>query len=96
MENNYFECQCGFDEHRLMLCLDVDTDEPHPNLYTSIFMDSEKTFWQRVWTGIKYIFGYRSKYGHFGCWCVDPKDAVRMRELLDKYIAHAKEKGYEL
>lgn len=40
----------------------------------------------RLWAGLRYIFGYKCKYGHWETTSVKYSSAVRLRELLDKYI----------
>lgn len=97
MDNvEYFECICNSDEHRLVFNLfdwNVDNNgkivekyitEDNVELYLSVFLSNDG-FWNRLWKGIKYIFGYKSKYGHFGNWNLNPKDIDRLIEYLNKY-----------
>ena len=52
------ECQCHSTEH-IMLLSKIDGD-----FYLTIHL-SKHGFFQRVWHAIKYVFGYRCKYGDF-------------------------------
>jgi len=80
----YFECQCGSDEHTLRFTLSLD-DPAY--IYTSVFLGSYPWGWRRIWTGIKYLFGYKCKYGHWDCFMLRPEDAARLRSLLDRLPA---------
>ena len=39
-------------------------------------------FWSRVKYGIKYIFGYKSRYGAFDEFIINPKDAKKIEDIL--------------
>jgi hypothetical protein len=86
LKREYFECSCCSDEHRLVFMLDEDTDFGPPDLYTSVFLHDYDNVFKRVWKAIKYVFGYKSKYGHFDCCIMKPEDAPRFQLLLQDYI----------
>jgi hypothetical protein len=93
MKTEFFECSCYSDEHTLKFILDDDVK--YPCLYTSIFL-SEPSLLKRIWLSIKYIFGYKCKYGHFDCFLLREKDADRLIDLLNNYKAlseHEKQKA---
>ena len=91
MKYEYFECQCGSDEHRLVFMLDDAGDLWPPDLYTSVFLRDHDNILKRIWKAIRYIFGYKSKYGHFDCFMMKAEDAPRFQLLLEQYIeAHNK------
>jgi hypothetical protein len=76
----FFECSCGSDEHTLRFVLNLDEKE----IYTSVFLNDYRNIFKRVWTALKYICGYKSRYGHWDCFNLRPEDADRLRALLDK------------
>lgn len=39
----------------------------------------------RIWTAIKYIFGYKSKYGHFDIFSLRVEDADRLITLIEEF-----------
>lgn len=80
----YLECQCGSNEHTLRFVLSLD--EEGPEIYTSVFLGSYPWGWKRLWTAIKYLFGYKCKYGHWGCFSMKPEDAFRLQGLLVRLI----------
>ena len=53
-------CDCGSTEHQMIFIW----DEIHSEVYMEVHL-AKKPFWQRVKFGIKYIFGYHCKYGHW-------------------------------
>lgn len=62
--SEYFEdfitCECYKPEHLIKLSFDSEVGE----LYAQVFLE-EYPWHKRVWIGIKYIFGYKSRFGHF-------------------------------
>lgn len=80
METHYFECHCHSPEHTLVFHLD---DEEPKMLYGYVFL-SENSFLKRIWNSIKYICGYKCRYGHFDEFIVDPKNAEKLISLLER------------
>ena len=64
-KKTYLECDCTEFEHCIRMSYDDDVDM----MYVHYFLP-KAVWWKRLWTGIKYIFGHRSKFGDFGetCW----------------------------
>jgi hypothetical protein len=44
---------------------------------------NKNPFWKRLMYGIKYIFGYKCRYGAFDEFIVNPKDADKIQEIVD-------------
>lgn len=82
---NYFECGCGADEHTLRFTMDKGPEDP--GIYTSIYLNQYRPWWVRVGGGLKYIFGYKCKYGHWDCWLMRDEDAKRLRDMCDDYLS---------
>jgi hypothetical protein len=84
-ENNiYFECSCHSPEHLVKFSFyNEETDEG--DLYLSTFLNPEYRWYKRVWVAIKYIFGYKCKYGHFDETIIDPKDRDKFYNLAKKF-----------
>ena len=77
---HYFECACGSDEHTLRFILDKEEKK----IYTTIFLNHYDQWYKRLWRGIKYIFGYKCKYGHWDVWTLRYEDIDRLKEVLNK------------
>jgi len=79
----FLECMCYSDEH--VLRWDLITDPEWPGLYASVFLNQYRNVFKRVWVAVKYVLGYKCKYGHWDCFEMNPKDIGRMKALLDAY-----------
>jgi hypothetical protein len=53
-------CACGLPEHQIIFRT-IDTDD---DVYMSIYL-CKLHWYKRLWSGLKYILGYTSKYGDF-------------------------------
>lgn len=49
----------------------------------SFFLNNEKNIFKRIFTAIKYIFGYKSKYGHFDEFIFKHQDKNKLQEICD-------------
>ncbi len=79
-DTQYFECQCSSAEHALVFTLDQEESE----IYTEVFLNNYRPWWKRVGVAVKYVFGYKCKYGHFDCFLMQNKDADRLITMLKK------------
>jgi len=79
---HYFECKCGSTEHTLRFTFDKGNKE----LYTDIYLNQWRPLWKRILVGIKYIFGYKCKYGEWDCWVLNKADAKRLRDMCNDFI----------
>jgi hypothetical protein len=82
METEYFDCKCMSSEHTLRFVYDPDDNE----LYTEVHLSQYRNVFVRVWVAIKYIFGFKSKYGHWDCWLLKEKDCERLINLTQKVV----------
>jgi hypothetical protein len=80
LEPQYFDCACYSSEHTLKFTWDDEDNE----IYTEVFLRQYRNFFKRIWIAIKYIFGYKCRYGHWDCFVLQNKDAQRLKCLLDK------------
>ena len=79
--NHYVECGCFADEHLLRFTLDAEAEE----IYTSVFLNHWQPWYKRAWHAIKYVFGYKCKYGHFDCTVIDSRNVGQLKELIAKF-----------
>ena len=87
MRHEHFECICDTEEHSMRVTYFVDEwngiDEDE--VYISLYL-VDRGFLYRLWHGIKYIFGHKSRYGDFQCITIKREDAERLRDLMNRYI----------
>ena len=54
--------------------------------YTHLFFLNDWLPWyKRLYRAVKYIFGYKCKYGHWDVWIMDEKDIGRLREMVERF-----------
>jgi hypothetical protein len=85
MIKDAFFCSCGSNEHFFVLQRFHDEE----NVYLSIYLSRLK-FHKRVLNAIKYIFGYRSIYGHFSEICLDQVSQLHLAAVLEHHIKTSK------
>lgn len=85
-KNQFFVCQCTSDEHTLRF----DFDPEYHEISTSVYLKHFEAWYKRIWIAIKYIFGYKSRFGAFDCFMFDPNDADRMIEFMQKIKENTK------
>ena len=84
----FLECQCGSDEHTLRFVLSEDKLSKNPDApeyYCSIYLNQWRNVFKRIWVAIKYVFGYKCKYGHWDNWTLDISDVKYMRKMLEAF-----------
>lgn len=79
MNDEYLICQCSSPEHTIHFIFDKDENE----IYTEIFLNQSRSFLKRIWIAIKYIFGYKSKYGHWDTFLMRNEDILKIKRLLE-------------
>jgi hypothetical protein len=85
MDKYYIECECGTDEHLLVF----HYDEEYNEIYTSVQMSPFFGVFKRIWKAIKYVFGYKCKYGHWDCTMLKSEDYSKLRDLFHKAAMQA-------
>jgi hypothetical protein len=97
LKEMYISCECMTPDHHFrMMYFEDDIDEtwPIPELYVSVYL-SDVGFFERLWYGIKYIFGFKCKYGAFEEVVISPKKAKWIRDFLNFYLEN-KETSFPL
>lgn len=77
--NELFICQCSNTEHQLIFSYFLDDKE----VYVSVHLTPEYNIWKRVWMAIRYIFGYKCRYGHFDEFIFKKSDAGRLQKVVN-------------
>jgi len=74
----YMECRCMSTEHIVKFHLDLDDGD----LCLDFHLSNYQNWYKRAWVAIKYVFGYKSKYGDFDEIILKDEDVDRLMELL--------------
>ena len=77
-------CDCGLPEHQIKVCAYGDEDDEFvsfcPMLVTS------NGFFRRLVDGLKYAFGYKSRYGQFDEILLRRDDVEKLVEYLKGFL----------
>lgn len=71
-------CECNSSEHQIVLNYDVDDNY----VYCSIHLVKYR-FFKRLIHGIKYIFGYTCRYGHFEEFILSDRHVDKLKTLTN-------------
>ena len=72
-------CECSSCEHQMVVSWDDNDDE----VYVHVHLADYKGFWKRLWYGLKYAFGYKSRYGAFDEVILRKEDANNLQKVVD-------------
>ena len=72
-------CDCSSAEHQLIVRWDNDDKE----VYVNVHLANMYGFWQRLWHGLKYAFGHKSKYGAFDEIILRKEDADNLQKVVN-------------
>ena len=75
-----FICDCHSSEHQMVIFYDEDAG--YPVVYSHVHLN-KRPFWERLKYGIKYIFGYKCRYGAFDEFIFNTDDAERLQEVVN-------------
>jgi hypothetical protein len=76
-------CECSSREHQII----IEHDNEDNLTYCHIHL-VKHGFWRRLKAGLKYIFGYKCRYGQWEEFILKPEHANQLRELSDLLTKH--------
>jgi hypothetical protein len=88
-KRTYIECNCYTKDH--VLCLEYDENEDELDIYT--LLNPEWRWWKRWWLGLKYMFGWSSRWGHFEVTILMANEQEQLFEFLRGIKKTAVHKG---
>lgn len=78
-------CECSSREHQII----IEHDNEDNLTYCHIHL-VKHGFWRRLKVGLKYIFGYKCRYGQWEEFILKPEHATQLRELSDLLSRHSR------
>ena len=81
MRKESFFCSCGANEHFFIL---TEFEDDKEFIYLSVYL-SHVGFFSRIVNALKYVFGYKSKYGEFTEICLDRSTQSRIKAFLESH-----------
>lgn len=79
IESQTFICDCHSQEHQVTFWWD---DEEH-KLYIQPHLSTYLNIFKRTWIAIRYIFGYKCKYGSWDEVILGDEDLKKLKEFID-------------
>jgi len=83
-EDYFFDCACHRNTHLLRFYLNHDDKDFPPELYAIILLN-KKSFFKRLYIGIKYILGAQSEYGYFEEWIFDYNYIKEFKSMINDF-----------
>ena len=80
-------CACHSSEHQIL----TEYDEKYNQIYVQIHLSTHKNFFKRIWVAIKYVFGYKSRYGEWDNIIIDKDNYHILAKELSKIKDESKE-----
>ena len=81
MKEELLICECSNAEHQLIFR--YFEDEDWKEVYMTTHLSEYRNFWQRLKYAIKYVFGYKSRYGAFDEFIFRKEDADKLQSIVD-------------
>ena len=80
-QRTFVLCDCGCDEHQMIIHKD-DSDN-YKEVIISMHLTTYRNIFKRIWVAIKYIFGYKSKYGHWDSLIITDRNYKPLKDAID-------------
>lgn len=81
MKEELLICECSNAEHQLIFRYFEDDDLKE--VYMTTYLSEYNDFWNRLKYAIKYVFGFKSKYGAFDEFILRKEDADKLQSIVD-------------
>lgn len=78
METDIILCECGSDEHQIIVHHDIEDKEVYLHIHLT-----NRSFFGRLIYGLKYIFGYHCRYGHWDEIVLNEKDSDKFQKIAN-------------
>ncbi len=78
-EKDFILCDCSSNEHQIIIFYDEDCNLVYVSIHLSKF-----NFFKRLIFGIKYIFGYYCKYGHWEEFIISKNNINEFKDIINK------------
>lgn len=83
--NDYFECTCSSKEHTFCVTSENSDDNYPPELFFHFQLIQPNNFIGKLKTAIKYLFGYKCRFGHWDVVNLGEDDTNRLIILLHQH-----------
>jgi len=77
MNKEILTCVCSSVEHQIIIRYETNENQVYANIYLA-----DLPIWKRIANAVKYIFGYKSKYGDFEEFIFDKRDISALENII--------------
>jgi hypothetical protein len=74
-------CDCGSFEHQAVFWLNKDCGE---EMYMYVHLITYRNFFKRLWAGLEYAFGHKSRFGEFDQFIFSPESEKKLFEFIER------------
>ena len=85
-ETEVIICECSSMEHQAKFYYEKPDGVPYDLFAVLIHLNSGRGFFYRLWYGLKYIFGFKSRYGAWDELLIGKEDRKKLYEFLKDTI----------
>ena len=78
-------CDCNSTEHQIVVTYDDEDNVAYCHIHLV-----HHGFWRRVKAAMKYIFGYKCRFGQWDEFIMKPEHADKLRELSELLSQHSR------
>ena len=82
VQETWIHCDCHDPEHSIRFT----HDKVEHSLSMDIHLTDYPGFLGRLWKGIRYIFGYRCRYGNWDCISINRESAAKISNVVDLFL----------
>src|ERR1035437_949093 len=83
-ETCYIECDCGSNDHLIKFTYAEADNYDIGHVYTHIQMDNYRPWYKRIILAIGYVFGHKSRFGHWDCSSLEYPTVIKLRNFLSE------------
>jgi len=86
-KSEVFICDCHSMEHQTQFWINKEVYDHGvvDEVGMSIHLVTHNNFFKRLWIGLRYAFGYSSRYGEWDYFEFKPQDVIKLKEFLKDY-----------
>ncbi len=86
-ETDFVQCACYTNEHLVKVVYEPEENE----ICIEVHLHTWHSIFRRIWVGLKYVFGYKSRFGQWDTVIVRPGDYKRLADIFNRaHMEHVK------
>ena len=82
-ERDVIFCSCGSAEHQLLVWHNNEFSDEYRDVVLQPHLVTHENIFKRIVVAIRYVFGHRSKYGHWDSIIVDSTNYLPLKRAVE-------------